>query len=172
MYCWRSVPLPCGQYMAIFFLHSVIWSTKQVQMIIYRHKMMTRIAVVQIARFTQRWHYRLSHGRWQSERYWGSWETGKFQEEGLLGSFVLILIQYLSNSTNIHKYQDGNAVSRRRGTLTNMRGLLQIEWFYKLPSHLYIAMNLDQSQSRSVWYNFFHVTVNATILSQTNDIAM
>ena len=125
------------------FLHSVIWSTKQVQIIIYRHKMKKRTAVVQIARFTQRWHYRLSQGRWQSERYWRRWETGKFQEEGLLGSFVPILIQYLSHSTNIHKYRDGNAVSRRRGTLKNMRELLQMGWFYKLQSHIYIAMNLD-----------------------------
>ena len=30
--------------------------------------------------------------------------------EWLLGSFVLILIQYLSNSTNFHKYWVGNAV--------------------------------------------------------------
>ena len=72
------------------FLHSVIWSTKQVQIIIYRHKMKKRTAVVQIARCTQQWHYRLSQGRWQSERYWRRWETGNFQEEGWLGSFVLI----------------------------------------------------------------------------------
>ena len=78
-----------------------IWNKKQVQINIYRHKMKKRTAVVQIARFAQGVHYRLSPGRWQNERYWRRWE-----------------------------------VWRIRGALTNMRGFLQMGWFYKLPNYI------------------------------------